>query len=143
MSSVEPFDRSAWSALEVGLPVDDIQQMKRFYCEGLGFKPQWHVDLPTAHIEAFRFGNCLLKLTLFQNEMQRPKPREPDPLAMYITLRVSNLDRTVSHCLALGTILLVPVTSIQTKEGKTVRFAFASDPMGNRIELVECNAWSD
>jgi predicted enzyme related to lactoylglutathione lyase len=143
MTSVETFDRSAWSALEIGLPVDDIGPMKRFYCEGLGFKPEGHVDLPMAHIEAFRFGDCLLKLTLFLNRMQRPKPREPDPLALYITLRVSDLDRTVSQCLEIGTSLLVPVTSSQTKDGKTVRFSFVSDPMGNRIELVEGNAWSD
>ena len=143
MTSVETFDQSAWSALEIGLPVDELSPMKRFYCKGLGFKPEGHVDLPMAHIEAFRFGNCLLKLTLFLNGMQRPKPRKPDPLAFYITLRVSDLDQTVSRCLAVGANLLVAATSSQTKELKTVRFAFVSDPMGNRIELVEGNAWSN
>jgi predicted enzyme related to lactoylglutathione lyase len=143
MMNVETFDRSAWSALETGLLVDDLGSMKRFYCEGLGFKPTGHVDLPTAHIEALRFGDCLLKLTLFLDLGQRPKPRQPDSLAFYITLRVSALDQTLSRCLAIGTSLLVPVTSIQTKELRTVRFAFVSDPMGNRIELVEGNAWAD
>lgn len=143
MTSAEAFDLSAWSALEIGLPVDEIGPMKRFYCEGLGFKSEGYVDLSIAHIEAFRFGDCLLKLTLFLDVMRRPKPRTPDPLAIYITLRVSDLDHTVSRCLAVGTSLLVPITSSQTKELKTVRFAIVSDPMGNRIELVEGNAWSD
>ena len=142
MTNVETFDRSAWSALEIGLPVDEIEPMKRFYCEGLGFKPASHVDLPAVHIEAFRFGDCLLKLTLFLDAAKRPKPRQPDPFAIYITLRVAALDEAVSRCLAIGTNLLVPITSAQTKELKAVRFAFVSDPMGNRIELVEGNAWS-
>jgi hypothetical protein len=109
----------------------------------LGFKPAGHVDLPTAHIEALRFGDCLLKLTLFLEVERRPTPRQADPLAFYITLRVSALDQTVGRCQAIGTTLLVPVTSFRTTELRTVRFAFVSDPMGNRIELVEGNAWSD
>ncbi len=143
MTSVEEFDRSAWSALEIGLPVDEIAPMKQFYCEGLGFKPQGYVDLPVAHIEAVRFGDCLLKFNLSLDMIQRPKPRSPNPLDIYITLRVSGLDRIVSRCLAIGAKILVPVTSAQTKAGNSVRYAFVSDPMGNRIELVEGNAWSD
>jgi catechol 2,3-dioxygenase-like lactoylglutathione lyase family enzyme len=143
MTGVEVFDPSAWSALEVGLPVDEIAPMKRFYCEGLGFKPQGHVDLPTVHIEAFRFGDCLLKLSLSQDATRRPKPRPSNPSDFYITLRVSALEETVHRCLAIGADLLVPVSSAQTQDAKTVRFAFVCDPMGNRIELVEGNAWSD
>ena len=143
MTNIEAFDQTAWSALEIGLPVDEIGPMERFYSEGLGFKPAGHVDLPTAHIEALRFGDCLLKLTLFLDVERRPKPRQSHPLAFYITLRVSALDQTVSRCQAIGTTLLVPVTSFRSTELRTVRFAFVSDPMGNRIELVEGNAWSD
>jgi catechol 2,3-dioxygenase-like lactoylglutathione lyase family enzyme len=143
MTNIETFDRSAWSALEIGLPVSELAPMKQFYCEGLGFQPAGHVDLPAAHIEAFRFGDCLLKLTLFLDRERRPKPRQPDLLAFYITLRVSALDQLVSRCLAIGASLLVPITSAQTNDLQTIRFAFVSDPMGNRIELVEGNAWSD
>ncbi len=143
MTNVETFDRSAWSALEIGLPVDEIAPMKRLYCEGLGFEPAGHVDLPSAHIEALRFGNCLLKLTAFADIERRPKPGQPEPSAIYITLRVSGLDETLRRCLATGASLLVPTRSVQTKASRTVRFAFVSDPMGNRIELVEGNAWSD
>jgi predicted enzyme related to lactoylglutathione lyase len=143
MTSIDTFDPSAWSALEIGLPVSEIAPMKQFYCEGLGFKPAGHVDLPAAHIEAFRFGDCLLKLTLFLGTALQPEPREPDPSAFYMTLRVSALDQLLSRCLAFGGSLLIPISSAQTKELQTVRFAFVSDPMGNRIELVEGNAWSD
>jgi predicted enzyme related to lactoylglutathione lyase len=143
MTNAEVFDQTAWSALEIGLPVDEIGPMKRFYFEGLGFKPAGHVDLPTAHIEALRFGNCLLKLTFFLDAEQRPKPRPPDPAAFYLTLRLSELDQTVRRCHAIGATLLVPITSTKSKELRTVRFAFVSDPMGNRIELVEGNAWSE
>ncbi len=142
MENVETFDRSAWSALEVGLPVSEIAPMKQFYCDGLGFKPAGHVDLPSAHIEAFRFGDCLLKLTLFLDTELRPKPRQSDRSATYITLRVSALDHLVDRCLAIGARLLIPISSAQTKQLQAVRFAFVSDPMGNRIELVEGNAWS-
>lgn len=96
MTNVEVFDPTAWSALEIGLPVDEIEPMKRFYTEGLGFKPAGRVDLPTTHIEAFRFGDCLLKLTFFLDPGQRPKPRQPDLKTFYLTLRVSSLDQTVS-----------------------------------------------
>jgi predicted enzyme related to lactoylglutathione lyase len=143
MKNIEAFDQTAWSALEIGFPVDELEPMKRFYSEGLGFKPAGHVDLPSACIEGFRFGNCLLKLTLFLDAERRPKPRKPDPLSSYITLRVSALDQTVSRCQAIGAPLLVPVTSFKLKDLRTIRFAFFSDPMGNRIELVEGNAWSD
>ncbi len=143
MARSEVFDPTAWSALEIGLPVDEIAPMKRFYSEGLGFEPAGHVDLPAAHIEAFRFGDCLLKLTLFRDVAGRPKPRQPDPLDFYITLRVPALDQAVTRCQAIGATLLVPVTSFTTAGLKTARFAFVSDPMGNRIELVEGNAWSD
>jgi predicted enzyme related to lactoylglutathione lyase len=143
MTNTEAFDPTAWSALEIGLPVDEIEPTKQFYSEGLGFKPAGYVDLPAAHIEALRFGDCLLKLTLFRDVGQRPKPRQPDPLSFYVTLRVSALEQTVSRVQALGTTLLVPVTSFTSQESSTVKFAFVSDPMGNRIELVEGNAWSD
>jgi catechol 2,3-dioxygenase-like lactoylglutathione lyase family enzyme len=143
MTDIETFDRSAWSALEIGLPVSEIGPMKQFYCDGLGFQRAGHVDFPAAHIEAFRFGDCLLKLTLFLDVGLRPKPRQPDPSAFYLTLRVSALDQLLSRCLASGGTLLVPISSAQTKELQNVRFAFVSDPMGNRIELVEGNAWSE
>jgi predicted enzyme related to lactoylglutathione lyase len=143
MTNIETFDRSAWSALEIGLPVSEMKTMKQFYCEGLGFKPAGHVDLPAAHIEAFRFGDCLLKLTLFLDTALRPKPRKPDPSALYMTLRVSALDQLLSRCLAFGGSLLIPISSAQTKKLQSVRFAFVCDPMGNRIELVEGKAWSD
>lgn len=142
MTNVEIFDPTAWSALETGLLVDELEPMKRFYTEGLGFKPAGHVDLPTAHIEAFRFGDCLLKLTFFQDPDRRPKPRQPGLKTFYLTLRVLALEQTVSRCLATGASLLVPVSSAQTKDLQTVRFAFVSDPMGNQVELVEGNAWS-
>jgi predicted enzyme related to lactoylglutathione lyase len=123
MASTEIFDQTAWSALEVGLPVDEIEPTKRFYSECLGFTPAGHVDLPTAHIEAFRFGNCLLKLTLFRDPEQRPQPRRPDPLAIYITLRVSALEQTVRRCQDIGTTVLVPITSFKAHESKTSKFA--------------------
>jgi len=143
MTNAEHFDRSAWSALEVGLPVDEIEPMKRFYCEGLGFKPAGHVDLPAAHIKALRFGDCLLKLSLFSDASRRPNPHQANSSTFYLTLRVSDLDHAVNSCLATGASLLVPISSAETKDLRRVRFAFISDPMGNRIELVEGNAWSE
>jgi catechol 2,3-dioxygenase-like lactoylglutathione lyase family enzyme len=143
MANAEHDDRSAWSALEVGLPVHELAPMRRFYCEGLGFKPAGHVDLPAAHIEALRFGNCLLKLSLFSDESRRPNPHQANSSNFYLTLRVSNLDHAVSSCLAVGASLLVSVSSAETKDSRKVRFAFVTDPMGNRIELVEGNAWSE
>ena len=142
MSNAEHFDRSAWSEIEIGLPVSEIEPMKRFYCEGLGFKPAGHVDLPAAYIEALRFGDCLLKLSLFSDERKRPDPRQPNLSNFYLTLRVSSLDRAVDSCLATGANLLVPISSAETKDSQKVRFALVSDPMGNRVELVEGNAWS-
>jgi len=44
------FDQTAWSALEIGLPVDEMRSMKRFNCEGLRFKPAGHVDLESVNI---------------------------------------------------------------------------------------------
>lgn len=140
MTNIEMFDRTALSALEVGLAVDAMAPMKRFYCEGLGFQPAGHVVLTAAHIEAFRFGDCLLKLSLFREEQHRPKPRS-DP-GFYITLRVARLDQVVSSVLATGASLLVPISTAQTAAFKTVRYAFVADPMGNRIQLVEGDAWS-
>jgi hypothetical protein len=65
MTNIEAFDQTAWSALEIGLPVDEIAPMKRFYSEGLGFKPAGHVDLPTAHIEAYGSAIAFLNLLFF------------------------------------------------------------------------------
>lgn len=143
MANIEAVDRSAWSALEIGLPVDEIEPMRRFYCEGLGFEPAGHVNLPKVHVEAFRFGDCLLKLSLFLDPGRRPKPRDPNEATFYITLRVSDLERSLSSCLAIGAGLLLPVTSAQTEDLRPIRFAFVADPMGNRIELVQGNAWSE
>ncbi|KAJ2977045.1 hypothetical protein NQ176_g4598 [Zarea fungicola] len=139
--SHEIVDPSAWSALEIGLPVYEMEPMQKFYCEGLAFKPEGHIDLPVAHIRAFRFGSCLLKLTLFLDPGQRPNPRKPDPSSIYITLRVANVDTMLDSCVALGASILVPATSTQTKTLNSVRFAIVADPMGNRIELVQGNAW--
>jgi predicted enzyme related to lactoylglutathione lyase len=137
------FDPSAWSAIEIGLPVDEMGPMKEFYCKGLALKSAGYVDLPGVHIEAFRFGDCLLKLTLFDDIARWPKPRRPEPSDFYLTLRVTAVDEAVARCLALGANVSVPVTSFQTKDLKVGRFAIVSDPMGNRIELVEGNAWSE
>ena len=143
MSNAEHFDRSAWSALEIGLPVDQMEPMKRFYCEGLGFKSAGVVDLPAAHIEALRFGNCLLKLSLFSDVGKRPNPNQANSGSFYLTLRVANLENAVASCLATGANLLIPIGVAETRGLKKVRFAFVTDPMGNRVELVEGNAWSE
>jgi catechol 2,3-dioxygenase-like lactoylglutathione lyase family enzyme len=132
----------AWSAIEIGLCVDDPEPMRQFYCGCLGFSAAGHLDLPSAHIEAFRFGDCLLKLTQFTDPAGQPTPHPPSPSENYLTLRVASLDDMVARCETAGVPLLVPVSSATTAEGRHVRFAFVADPMGNRVELVQGNAWS-
>jgi predicted enzyme related to lactoylglutathione lyase len=142
MTNIEVYDQHAWSALEVGLPVSEMEPMKHFYCVGLGFKASGYVDLPGAHIEAFRFGDCMLKLSCFADPARRPEPRDPNQATFYITLRVFSVDQTLNSCLTVGGRLLIPISSTKTMNSRTVRFAFVADPMGSRIELVEGDAWS-
>lgn len=115
--------------------------MRRFYCEGLGFEPFGIVDLPTAHIEGFRWGVYLIKATVFTDETKRPAPRPPSLQATYVSIRVADIGALVARCTALGFEPLAPVAPAVTAAGQRVQFVFFADPMGNRVEIVEGDAW--
>jgi catechol 2,3-dioxygenase-like lactoylglutathione lyase family enzyme len=140
--SSETLDSSAWSTIEIGLPVAELEVMRRFYCDGLGFRYYGSVKLPKAHIQGYRLGNSLLKLTLFADEAARPRPQTPSPQSIYLTLRLTGLADIIARCQSIGAAVLVPLSTAVTETGQEVQFAFLADPMGNRIEIVDGDAWS-
>ncbi|KAF4624357.1 hypothetical protein G7Y89_g13812 [Cudoniella acicularis] len=141
MSAPKP-DPTAPSSIEIGLPVASLPPMRHFYASILGLEPAGRTSLNGTQIEAFRFGNSVLKLSYFAQAEVRPEPHPVEFKNGYLTLRVTDAEATVNRCESEGVRVVRPLGEAVMGSGKRVKFAFVGDPMGNAIEIVEGDAWS-
>jgi catechol 2,3-dioxygenase-like lactoylglutathione lyase family enzyme len=110
--------------------------MKRFYQDFLGLSYAGNLLISGFSVDAYRFGNSTLKLTLPPEGMQ-PSPRDPDFKNGYISVRVTDAEAVVKEAEKTGVKIVFPLNEDDVgKEGRA-KNAFVVDPMGNLIELVE------
>ena len=121
--------------IEVGVVVNDAEQMLPFYRDVLGLAPQEDWEVPGGVMKRFGHANEIIKLVVFDKP---PEAKNPPMGIMggsgirYLTLYVDDLDGALARCEAAGTP--VPVPAFDYKPD--MRVAIIEDPDGNWIELA-------
>jgi catechol 2,3-dioxygenase-like lactoylglutathione lyase family enzyme len=126
----------------VGLSVADLDAQRAFYASALGLsETEEEFAMPEAQIRTaiLRASNGL-KLELIERGGSTPQQFD-DPFDgagtqgyFHWALAVEDLDETFAHLLASGAAAVSPPAPA-VREG--ARFAYAKDPEGNLIELIQ------
>jgi len=126
------------STVEFALAVSSTTQehMRHFYRDLLGFAHTGSLSFAGFSIEAYRFGNSTIKLSL-PPEGMRPGPKTPDFGNGFISVRVMNAGRVVEETEKAGAKIFVPLMTGDVGETGKAKAAFLVDPMGNLVEVVE------
>lgn len=130
-------------AADIGIAVRDVAHMLAFYRDGLGLDEVVRDPALTVlsgrrrTLAEFEAGASRIKLWCF--EADPPPAPEPERLEQaglrYLTLRVTGIDALAARLDELGFPLPDPPRDATFMPG--VRLAFAQDPDGNWIELLE------
>lgn len=110
--------------------------MRHFYRDLLGFTYAGFLSFNGFSIEAYRFGNSTLKLTLPPEGMS-PSPHEPEFKNGYITVRVNDAEAIFKEAEKNGVQVSFPLQAMELEGGGKGKTGFLVDPMGNLVELVE------
>ncbi|KAE9381174.1 hypothetical protein N431DRAFT_392134 [Stipitochalara longipes BDJ] len=131
-------DFKAKSTIEFALALSSTTQesMRHFYRDLLGFVHAGTLSFGGFWIEAYRFGNSTVKLTL-PPEGMRPEPKTPDFKNGFISLRVTDAEEVVKETEKEGVKIFVPLMMGEIGETGKAKAAFLADPMGNLVEIVE------
>ncbi len=135
----------------IGLCVADLERSKRFYCDGLGFRPRHalstrgpHVDrllgLETADLEAVYLERDGVRLELlFYPKLGAHEGESPSPMNRagftHWSLRVADLSGAVERLAGLGATVLESTRVQDPRSGAGAIFVL--DPDGTRIELFQ------
>lgn len=135
----------------VGLCVGDLEQSRRFYCDGLGFvegdrhrfgdelsKPL-EVEAPVELVSQFvRKGSFSIELLGFGSPRAAGAPAASRATLglTHLSLVVDDLDAAVAGAVAAGGTAL-PDTAATVGDPPVVRLTFVADPDGVRIELMQ------
>jgi catechol 2,3-dioxygenase-like lactoylglutathione lyase family enzyme len=144
--------RSAFA--HVALGVSDIDRLARFYCNVLGFESATTYQAAGKKVSTFMdtsarsFRGQFLRREAFHLELIQYDPTRPGRGRDADQVGIAHLSFVVDNIAAM-------TDDIATEGGRmlaemehdfgsgAVRFAFCTDPDGNRIELVEYSAGAD
>lgn len=129
-----------------------IDQTLDFLMNVIGFQELGRIDLDLAHVkidpvkfQVLRFGNSNIKLKHETSADKPDAPRATSPHLMhYVTLRVKDIERIVTRLQSLDSksVILVPPSTADTKQGANMNFAFfLVSPVGTQIEIFERRLW--
>lgn len=138
--------------LEIGIVVEDLDRMTRFYCETLGLEYVSTFDVSPEKGAASSFcarGYRIVRLQVNTGErikLVRPgtPPRVFDGCSgevlerrgpAFLTFIIRDLDSTIRQLDRCGVRILTGAEKFEIRDG--VYLAFAEDPEGNYLELVE------
>jgi lactoylglutathione lyase len=119
--------------IEIGIFVRDREKSLAFYRDVLGLEYLGDLTFPGNHMWRFQAGKSVVKLL-----ESDPLPEAANPIGdatgfRYLSLYVANIDEVVADVQAAGCEIVIGVTEFQPGS----RFAFVTDPEGNRIELLD------
>lgn len=136
----------------VGMNCQDMERMKKFYCDAFGFKPvddgfAWEkgeetmdhiVDVKDSATKGvmLRAGTCYLELF----EYSSPPPEFPDPKRpndrgyTHFCVDVTDMDADMEHLKKCG----MSFTDRDFVDVGHVKTIYGYDPEGNVIEVQEC-----
>jgi catechol 2,3-dioxygenase-like lactoylglutathione lyase family enzyme len=135
----------------VGVNCRDMDRMKRFYCDGLGFEPvdegfAWAGDATMDRIVdlagsaargvMLRAGTCYLELFEYSAPPARiAEPKRPnDPGYTHLCIDVTDIEADIAHLekcgMTFGDRTFVDVGHVRT--------IYGYDPEGNVIEVQQC-----
>jgi catechol 2,3-dioxygenase-like lactoylglutathione lyase family enzyme len=121
----------------VGIVVNDLDAMTRFYENALGLRDIGDLEIPGGVMKRYRCGEGSVKLVHFEAGCHGANP--PDGMLggisgmRYLTLDVGDVASTLARCEAAGH--RIPVPLMEFRPGMPV--AFVEDPEGNWIELMQ------
>ncbi len=119
--------------LDVGIIVSDLDQAKAFYGGVLGFKPAAPLPLPDGTaLTRYTNGTSTIKLRAFPQAAKYPADVRKAVGFRLITFFVDDFDGILTRVAAQG----VPAPKPMDVGHDAMKYAFASDPDGNQIELV-------
>jgi catechol 2,3-dioxygenase-like lactoylglutathione lyase family enzyme len=132
------------SAVDIGLVVKNLDEMKRFYGEGLGFErvfsesPPPDVLPPARTVHSYQAGEAAIKLWHIHDQTppSGPDERLGQTGFRYLTMWIDeNLDSVVARLTELG----FPVEDKPHRSvlGAPMSLCFLRDPDGNYIEMIE------
>lgn len=122
--------------METGLTVSSLEPMRYFYRDILGMTPAGHISVVGFHIEAYRFGNSMLKLNLPPLDI-RPEPHEPDFKWGLVTIRVADVEAIMRECEKEEVKDFYPLHTSEFENGGKAKAAVVVDPMGNLVEVIQ------
>jgi lactoylglutathione lyase len=111
----------------VGLFVENLEASVSYYKDIVGL-PLLNKGDGWAHFDA---GNGSL-FEVFSGGKATQEPKKPDRQSIVFGFQVENLDSAVAELKARGVVF-----SGDVKTHKTTRWAYFSDPEGNRLEIKE------
>lgn len=109
--------------------------MRQFYRDLIGLSYAGTLSFKGFSIEAYRFGNSTLKLTL-PPEAMMPSAREPNFGNGLTSIRVTDAEAVAKEAEKQGVNFVVPLQADDVGDG-TGKSAILVDPMGNLVEIVE------
>ena len=137
--------------LEVGIAVRDVDRMRQFYEEVLGFTLISEVTVPAARAQLAAMnaaGYTAVRLQTPQGErIKLLAPVNPPAAeaateyildkanATYLTFIVDDIEMVIDQLIGLGVIFLTGPRRIEVRPGTYL--AFFRDPEGNVIEIVQ------
>jgi len=123
----------------IAFRVADIDAAIDFYSRSLGLK-LLDKQVSSEHGEAFAFldlDGCRLELIMLLDESGDPVPYDPlaptEPFCPHVAVAVSDVDAILDQIVKAGAKYLKGPMEIPCE----VRWAYAADPDGNVIELVQ------
>ncbi|MDT4937008.1 MAG: hypothetical protein QOG80_679 [Pseudonocardiales bacterium] len=119
--------------IEIGIFVRNSELSLAFYRDVLGLEYLGDLTFPGNHMWRFQAGKSVVKLLESDPLPEAANPSGDATGFRYLSLYVSNLDEVVADVAAAGCEIVIPVTEFQPGS----RFAFVTDPEGNRIELLD------
>jgi catechol 2,3-dioxygenase-like lactoylglutathione lyase family enzyme len=130
-------ERDNGGSVQVGIVVNDLDAMTRFYENALGLRDIGDLEIPGGVMKRYRCGEGSVKLVHFEAGCHGANP--PDGMLggisgmRYLTLDVGDVASTLARCEAAGH--RIPVPLMEFRPGMPV--AFVEDPEGNWIELMQ------
>lgn len=130
-----PADGRAVALLGPALNVADIAAMKRFYVDGMGMKVMMEMGKPQRHETMLGYeGNATAPGLILMSDQTVAKGEAKTHGTAFdrLVMRVANLPAVLARLHTMG------YTTGELREASMgYRMAMATDPEGNRLELVE------
>ena len=130
-----PADGRAVAMLGPALNVADIAAMKRFYVDGMGMKVMMEMGKPQRHETMLGYeGNATAPGLILMSDqtVARGEAKTHGTAFDRLVMRVANLPAVLARLNTMGY-----TTGELHEVAMGYRMAMATDPEGNRLELVE------